>query len=197
MFDDEKTIIEKYKKHNKNIVLSYNTLNKDQNQFSMMVNSIQKKVFNGGIYIGNPKSILELFSKVKDSYYKDTYGKTPYDDEKELNIFLNKKENQEYIKSNIHYDYSHEFVLTYQPILELNFNNNIYKIQNKKIIFQKNFSPSFMHTVAHYSNDIIDAYGLITNHRKSLNLKQLFNDVKYLNIVLFIFIILLLICFSV
>jgi len=196
MFDDEKTILEKYKKHNKDIVLSYNTLNKDQNQFSMMLNKYKKRVFNGGIYIGNPKSILELFSKVRDSYHNDTAGKKPYDDEVELNIFLNKKENSEYINSNIHYDYSHDFVITYHPVLELNFNNNIYEIKNKKIIFKNGYSPSFIHTVAHYSKDIVDTYDLKTKHIRSINLKQLFNDLKYLNIVLFLFLLLLVVSFS-
>jgi len=65
LLEDEQTILQKYDECKKEVVLSMNTMKKDSNKFNIMIMDSFNRLLNGGIYIGNPKRITELFNLMK------------------------------------------------------------------------------------------------------------------------------------
>jgi len=197
MLDDEKTLLEKYKKINKDIIISVNTVIKDSNQIVYYLTcKLLNRLYNGGIYIGNPKKINELFDKVRHRYYSNSKYKNTdsadikFDDEIELNKFIDDKINKKYIEKTIHFDYDNNFVFTDNPGGYMYYNVKYYGLQNYKIISYI-YNPSFIHTIGHFNKEIIENFNLKADHRYYLNIKTVVENTQYLNIILLIFIILL------
>lgn len=196
MIDDEKTLLEKYKKINKDIVISVNTVIKDSNQIVyFLTGKLLNRLYNGGIYIGNPKKINELFDKVRNRYnsnikYKKEQADLKFDDEIELNKFIQDEKNKEYIKNTLHFDYNNDFIFTDNPGGYMYYNAKYYGIENNKIVSYL-YNPSFIHTIGHFNKEIIRNFNLKADHRFYVNIKNVVENTQYLNIVLLIFIILL------
>lgn len=196
MLDDEKTLLDKYKKINKDIIISVNTIIKDSNQIVYFLTSkLLNRLYNGGIYIGNPKKIVELYDKVRNRYnfnnkYKKIDKDVKFDDEIELNNFVKDKENEEYIKNTIYFDYNNDLVFTDNPGGYMFYNKKYYGIENKKIISYV-YNPSFIHTIGHFNKEIIENFNLPNDHRFNINIKTMVESTQYLNIVLLIFVILI------
>jgi len=190
MFDDEKTIIEKYKQYDKDIVLSLNTLEEKNYIITTIYQMINREV-NGGIYIGNPKKITELFDKIQNDF---NFKNKKFDDEIEINNFLKNKKNKKFINENIILDYKKTLVYTCNPAIYMMYNKKLYDIVDNKL---KNINnSSFIHTTAHYDNNILKSFNLYSERRFDVDLKKFSTDMKNIPIILLIFILLLIIILS-
>lgn len=196
LLEDEQTILQKYKECNKDVILSMNTMKKDSNNFNIMIMDSFNRLLNGGIYIGNPKRIMELFNLVKQKYQKRILKKK-FDDEIELNRFIKDEFNKKWIEKYLHFDTESKLVYTDNPGHYMFYKNNPIEIVDGKISC-KIYKCSFIHTLGYFHKEIIDYFHLndkdylYGNHRIKLNIKTLVEGVQYLNVVLLIFIVIIL-----
>lgn len=188
-FDDEKTIIDKYLKINKPIILSVNDSVK--NQMSLTMKYMLDRYINGGIYIGNPKLIIELFDNIVENYYY--IQDKNYDDEEQINKFYYRNKNPkhlQFIKDNLYLDKDFDFVLNDIKWDHLIVNNNLVKIVNKQVVFNK-IKPSFMHNVRSFYSELLD------NDKKFKRVSiESMHYFTYLSFILLLFVLILLILIS-
>lgn len=195
MFDDEKTVLEKYRQFEKEVVLSSNLLSNGKNLCTYIFKIANRNV-NGGIYIGNPKIILELFKNVRDNY-NSNHSKN-YDDEVELNKFLSTQKGFDFLKKYISVDHNNTLIYTDNPLNYFHYNTKVYKVTSDgKINFNK-FNPSFMHTPGYYNDEIIKNNNLNSEKKMmfSFDTKKLIDRGKHVFFLIFIMLLLILIVIS-
>lgn len=196
LLEDEETILQKYKECNKDVVISMNTIKKDSNNLNIIIMDSFHRLLNGGIYIGNPKRIIELFDLVNQKYEK-RISKKKFDDEIELNRFIKDESNKKWIDKYLHFDTESKLVYTDNPGHYMYYKKNPINIVDGKVVCE--YKSSFIHTMGHFDEEIIkyfhlrDKDYLYGNHRIKLNIKNLVQGVQYLNVVLLIFVVLVLV----